>query len=71
MLWPVGPNRSVPVGFQEFLGLCGLPHFPMKFAISSPGTSFPAEPFFNKQLSEKDSRPITSQLRQWTCLSDR
>ncbi len=28
MLWPVGPNRSVPVGFQEFLGLRGLPHFP-------------------------------------------
>ena|GEM_PF-1826280 len=28
LLWPVGPNRSVPVGVQEFLGLCGLPHFP-------------------------------------------
>ena len=28
LLWPVGPNRSVPVGIQEFLSLWGLPHFP-------------------------------------------
>ena len=27
LLWPVGPNRSVSVGFQEFVALCGLPHF--------------------------------------------
>ena len=32
LLWPVGPNRSVSVGFQEFVGLCGLPHFPMTSA---------------------------------------
>jgi len=32
LLWPVGPNRSVPVGFQEFVGLCGLPHFTMTSA---------------------------------------
>ncbi len=31
-LWPVGPNRSVSVGFQKFVGLCRLPHFPMTSA---------------------------------------
>ena len=35
LLWPVGPNRSVSVGFQEFVGLCGLPHFPMTSASPS------------------------------------
>jgi len=35
LLWPVGPNRSVSVGFQEFAGLCGLPHFPMTSASPS------------------------------------
>ena len=50
MLWPVGPNRSVSVSFQEFVGLCGLPHFPMTSResmtspISDPRTSFRAEP---------------------------
>jgi len=37
MLWPVGPNRSVSVGFQEFVGLCGLPHFPT-LSFSQYGT---------------------------------
>jgi len=52
MLWPVGLNRSVSVGFQEFVGLCGLPHFPMTSresitsAISDTRTSFRAEPVF-------------------------
>ncbi|HQZ66015.1 MAG TPA: hypothetical protein PLY87_13095, partial [Planctomycetaceae bacterium] len=32
LLWPVGPNRSVSVGFQQFVGLCTLPHFPMTSA---------------------------------------
>jgi len=35
LLWPVGPNRSVSVGFQEFVGLCRLPHFPMTSASPS------------------------------------
>ena len=57
LLWPVGPNRSVSVGFQEFVGLCGLPHFPMTSresitsAISDTRTSFRAEPVF--ELKEK------------------
>ena len=32
------------VGFQEFVGLCGLPHFPITSASSNPRTSFRAEP---------------------------
>jgi len=33
--WPVGPNRSVSVGFPEVVGLCGLPHFPITSASPS------------------------------------
>jgi len=41
---PLGRNGSVSVGFQEFVGLCGLPHFPMTSAISDMRTSFRAKP---------------------------
>jgi len=47
---PLGRNGSVSVGFQEFVGLCGLPLFPMTSresstsAISDTRTSFRAEP---------------------------
>jgi len=44
LLWPVGPNLTVSVGFQEFVALCGLPHLPITSAMSDPRTSFRAEP---------------------------
>ena len=50
LLWPVGPNRSVSVGFQEFVGPVSFVTLPddscesMTSTISDPRTSFRAEP---------------------------
>jgi len=58
LLRPVGPNRSVSVGFQEFVGLCGLPHFPMTSAS-------PSHPRFLTRALHFRAEPKLTLLHAW------